>query len=198
MQHVQAKVIRFFTVSAGVLLLALATAMIIANWASAGLTQPHDQILLVPMQYLFWIASAAELVMSLICFFGDKIWLKQTFIFLLAANFWVYHLAYGNGLSGYLGSLADAFGVSPHTAELILEIAFLYLLIGSSCSWLLFPMKENQGYLKIACAHCGGHIVFYQREINQNIKCPHCAATIVLQVPTESLSVIPKATSASP
>jgi len=48
-------------------------AVFMANWASAGLTQPHDPVLRVPMRNLFWIVGAIALVVAMICLFGERV-----------------------------------------------------------------------------------------------------------------------------
>jgi hypothetical protein len=138
----QARATRFFTNSAGALLLAVALAMFIANWASAPLTQPHDPVLMVPMQNLFWIVGAVALVVAMVCLFGERVWLKMTLILWLVVNLLAYQIGFSlkgghSGFSVYLNSLAEAFGISPIAAGLILQIIFVYLLLGG-CVFLVF------------------------------------------------------------
>src|ERR1035437_9926545 len=70
--RMQMKAIRFFTDSAGVLLLGMAMAMFIANWASAGLVPPRDPVFMVSMRTIFWIVGALELGVALICLLGER------------------------------------------------------------------------------------------------------------------------------
>jgi DNA-directed RNA polymerase subunit RPC12/RpoP len=184
----QAKATRFFTNSAGALLLAVALAMFIANWASVGLTQPHDPVFMISMRNLFWIVGAIALVVAMICLFGEKIWLKITLVLWLAANLSAYQIGIlwkGShaGFSVYLNSLAEAFGITSHAAYLILGLVFLYLLVGSSASLLWLWMDNTGGYLKNVCARCGKHIEFPAQGIGQEIACPHCGAMVTLQKP---------------
>jgi DNA-directed RNA polymerase subunit RPC12/RpoP len=186
----QAKATRFFTNSAGTLLLAVALAMFIANWASAGLTQPHDPVLMVPMQNLFWIVGIIALVVAMICLFDKRVWLKITLVLWLAVNLFAYQIGFllkGShaGFSVYLNSLAEAFGITSHTAYLILEIVFLYLLVGSLASLLWLWVGNAKGYLKNACVHCGKHIEFPAKGVGQKIACPHCGAMVTLQKPDD-------------
>ena len=172
-------------------MLAVALAMFIANWASAGLTQPHDPVLMVPMQNLFWIVGAIALVVAMICLFGEQIWLKMTLILWLAVNLSAYQIGIlwkGShaGFSIYLSSLANAFGMTSHMAYLVLEILFLYLLIGGLASLLCLWMDNTRGYLENACAHCGVYIEFPAEGVGQEIVCPHCGAMVTLQKPGDS------------
>ena len=184
----QSKAVRFFTNLAGALLLAVALAMFIANWASAGLTQPHDPVLMISMRNLFWIVGAIALVVAMVCLFGEQVWLKTTLVLWLAMNLFAYQIGFlwkGShaGFSVYLNSLAGAFGMTSRTAYLILGIVFLCLLVGSSASLLWLWRDNTGGYLKNACARCGKHIEFPAQGIGQKIVCPHCGTTITLQRP---------------
>ena len=169
------------------MLLTVALAMFIANLASAGFTQPHDPILVISMQNLFWIVGVISLVVAMICLFGEGGWLKITLVLWFAVNLFVYQLYFfwnrpHVGFSVYLGSLAKAFGMTSHAAYLILGIVFLYLLAGSLTS-LLWLWIGNRGYLKNACAHCGVYIKFSAEGVGQEITCPHCGAMVTLQNP---------------
>lgn len=184
----QMKTIRFFTNSAGVLLLALATAMLIANWASAGLVPPRDPVFMVSMRNTFWIIGAIELFVALVCLFGKHLGFKAILVLWLATNLFLYQIGFlwsGNhrSLGTYLGSLADTFGIASNTAYLILKIVSLYLLIGSSIALLWVWREGAKGYLKTACVRCGEHIAFLPQSLGQTIPCPHCKETITLEVP---------------
>jgi DNA-directed RNA polymerase subunit RPC12/RpoP len=166
--------------------------MFIANWASAGLTQPHDPVFMVSMRNLFWIVGAIALVVAMICLFGEhQVWMKIALVLWLAVNLFAYQIGFlwkGShaGFSVYLNSLAEAFGMASHTAYLILGLVFLYLLMGSLASLLWLWMDNTGGYLKNACARCGKHIEFPAQGIGQKIACPHCGVTITLQRPSEA------------
>ena len=91
----QAKAVRFFTNSAGALLLAVALALFIANWDSAGLTQLHDPVFVISMQNLFWIVGAIALVVAMICLFGEhRVWLKMAIVLWLAVNLFAYQMGF--------------------------------------------------------------------------------------------------------
>jgi len=202
----QTKTIRFFTNSAGVLLLAVGLALFMANWASAGLTQPHDPVLRVSMRNLFWIVGAIALVVAMICLFGERVWLKITLILWLAVNLLAYQIGFflkgGHaGFSVYLSSLAEAFGISSIAAELILQIISTYLLL-AGCGFLVFkwlnrpkttrPNTTTRPYpatslpmtVKFSCINpaCQQHIVVDLSWCGRQTQCPACGT--ILQVPT--------------
>jgi DNA-directed RNA polymerase subunit RPC12/RpoP len=192
---------RIFIWSAGALLLAAATSGFITNWASVGFTTAHDPIFLVSIRNLFWIVGGVGLAVALVCLFGRRISLPLTLILWLSMNLLIYRagLAYygmHGGFRGYLGNLSDVFGISPDTADGMLNMMVLYLLIGSSIS-LLFPwawtrMRKSSanagGRIKNFCPACGGKVEFPVHEIGRQIACPHCQTTITLRKP-ESLKM---------
>jgi hypothetical protein len=185
---VQLKVVRYFADSAGALLAGLAAALFVTNLATANLVQPRDAILLVSMRTIFWMAGGVALSVALICLFGKQPGLKTTLVLWLAFNLFVYRIGLfwnGNGRTprGYLGNVADAFGVVPDTAYWLLKAICLYLLIGSLASLLLIWRENSKGYLKAVCAQCGGHVAFPPQGVGQNISCPHCQAAMTLRKP---------------
>ena len=139
-----AKAIRFFTDSAGALLLATAAALIISiRGADAGLAWPHDSVLMISLRTLYCIFAGLASGMALVCLFGRHAMFKAALIFWLMLNVTVYALAihwngHGGSISAYWNSLAAAFGIAPGAAYFLLAMLFFYLSIGSSVSlaWL--------------------------------------------------------------
>lgn len=187
------KLVYFFSNSAGVLLLAGALALFVANLSGAGQVQLYDPVFSISMKSLFWIAGAISLAVAMICLFGKALWLKTMFILWLALNGLVYGIGClwnGNhgSSSAYLTGPAQTFGVTPDTAYWMLEVALLYLLAGSLTS-LLWLWWSGKNCLKMVCAHCGGRIQFSVRQIGQQIPCPHCRVAITLRKPDENLKM---------
>ena len=188
------KLINAFTDSAGACLLAAALMLFLGNLGSTGLAQPQDPVLMISTRTLFWIAGAIALGVAWVCLLGKRVWSKLTLILWLATNLCVYQICFlqrGNyrGLGACLGSLADTFGISSNTAWLIVTTVFFYLLIGSLMTILWLWREDSKGYLKTACAHCGGHITFLPNALGQQISCPHCQAVITLRKPDENLKM---------
>ena len=187
-------IVRLFADSAGALLLALAVAMFISNHANAAFTLPHDPLLMISMQNTFWLIGAIELLVGLVCLFGKQIRFKAILVLWLALNLFVYQIGFlwsGNhrGLGVYLGSVANTFGITSNSAYLILKLVSLYLLLGSSIVLLWLWREGAKGYIKNACAHCGGHITFSPQNLGQQISCPHCRTSITLLKPDEKLKM---------
>jgi hypothetical protein len=130
------KLVHLFSNSVGVLLLAGALALFVANLSGAGQVQLYDPVFSISMESLFWIAGAISLVVAMICLFGKDLWLKTMFILWLAVNGLVYVIGGGwsgnhRQFSGYLTGPDQAFCVTAETAYGLLQVVFLYLLVGS-------------------------------------------------------------------
>jgi hypothetical protein len=184
----QPKIVRCFADSAGVLLAAMAAVMFITNLATANLVQPRDAVLLVSMRTVLWVVGAIGLAVALICLFGKQPSLQMALVLWLATNLLVYQIGMfwtggQRGSRGYLGNVADAFGIGPDTAYWLLKAVCLYLFIGSLVSLLLVWRENSKGYLKAVCAQCGGHVAYPPQGLGKSISCPHCQATMTLRAP---------------
>jgi hypothetical protein len=145
----QSKAIHWFFNSAGALLLASATAIVVGNVAGVGWVPPHDSLLMISMPIVFWIVGAIEMAVGLVCIFGTKDCLKFGLILWLATAFLAYQIGlfWTVGLrsfDGYWGNVAVAFHVPPDTTRWILMAMFIYLLIGSVISLLWPPASKFQ------------------------------------------------------
>jgi DNA-directed RNA polymerase subunit RPC12/RpoP len=181
--------VQIFTDSAGAALLALGLGLLLANLASLGLIQPHDPVLGLTMDTLFWAFGGSLVAFSLLCLFATNRWLRLALILWLAVDFLVYQIGLRStglthGFSGYLGSLAGTFGISPRTAEWGLNVLFGYLLLGScACVVWIWLTKPGKNSLKMSCAACGGRIAFTIKDIGKQTACPHCKTAITLRAP---------------
>jgi DNA-directed RNA polymerase subunit RPC12/RpoP len=188
----QAKLTRGFTDSAAALLAALALGLLLSNLASATLVPPREPVLLLTLRTFFWALAGMALAVALITIFAANLRLKLALVLWLALNLVVYEIGLrstgAHGAGGYLGSLADTFGLSTRVADVFLKALFLYLLAGSFTllAWSWFQkstLKSNSATYKTACAHCGGHIAFSIRNLGQIIPCPHCQQPTTLRKP---------------
>jgi len=188
----QSKTIRFFTDSAGALLLAMATAIFVSIGSASGWVPLRDPLFQISITVVFWIVGAAELTVGLVCLFGKQASLKATLILWLAINFLVYQLGLccfvgPHSFIGYWGNLAVAFHVASGTSSGMLTTVFVYLLIGSIVSllWPSTPKPQDnaESCLTVSCSTCGSPIEFPVQGIVQEIVCPHCATAITLKKP---------------
>ena len=105
----QPKLIRLFLYSAGALILATAVAKFFSASGSARILQSRDPILMIPLQYVFWIVGGIELAVALVCLLGRRARLQAGLVAWLATNFVVYRL--GLLWIGYHGGPAVASAV---------------------------------------------------------------------------------------
>lgn len=135
------RLVRGFIYSAGAIFLFLATALFLVNATSPADWSPTNvPILRVPVSRLFWVVGGIGLAIGLICLLARQCKLPIALVSviatsLLAARIGASASGLSNGFKGYLGRLADAFGVSAGTADGWLMAASGYLLIGCLASW---------------------------------------------------------------
>jgi hypothetical protein len=187
---------RLFGYSAGVLLLAAALVLFISVWAGTRLIHPHEPLFGMSLPGFFCIVGGFELAVATICLFGQNTFLQAVLVLWLAMNFAAYQaglwwMGVNGGYKGYLGDVSAAFGISAGTADMLLKILVLYLLVGSLFSflwpWIKRESTESQGntdgYMKTSCPACGGHIQFAAQNVGQKISCPHCQKETTLRMP---------------
>jgi len=196
------KLIRAYIYSAGSLLLALATVLMLANFQRqpTDFIPVRDMVLNLQLPALFWILGGMVLLAALLCLFGRQTNLQLGIVLWLATNLIVYriglhYMGAKGGVQGYLGEMSDVFGLSTGTMSGLLIAAVWYLVIGSliamTLAWAAEKIGSNRAKLsiKMACAQCGGHIEFFLRNLGQKISCPHCQNRITLCKPEESLKM---------
>jgi hypothetical protein len=178
--------------SAGAVLLAMATALFLTNLRGYPLdfVPVRDPVFSLPMPKLFWLVGALLLGVALYCLFGQNTATRLGMVAWLLFNVMVLvfalpALGIRGGLKGYLGGLADTFGMSPGGMAGLVLGASGCLLIGGVTVMILNWLEERSDRinrrLKITCADCGGHIAFSAQNLGLKIPCPHCQATVTLR-----------------
>jgi hypothetical protein len=189
------KSIFIFTNSAGALLLALASALLLINWITPlDAVQPRDPIFLMSLNNLFWIIGVIAIVAALLCFFSERLTLPILLLAWLAANFFIYRIGLLSegcrSLTGYLGGFAYAFGISAKMANIMADIIFAYFLIGSCVAlWAVRQLPPPPQFEKMHCPSCGTHVQFTVENLGQQIPCPHCQETITLRKPEDTIKM---------
>ncbi len=181
-------------------MLALATMFVLANgqerWTD--LVPLRDMVLNLPVPDVYWILGSLFLAGALVCLFGRRPLVQLMLALWLAVNLIIYRVGFDSmggqhGSQGYLGDMASAFGLPPYTVSRLLDVAVGYLFVGSLLamvlSWMVQRRQRVNPSLKMACAHCGGHIEFYKRNLGQTIGCPHCRTETTLRHPAENLKM---------
>ncbi len=133
--------VRGFIYSAGAILLFLATALFLVNLTSpADLSPINDPVFHAPVSRWFWIVGGLALAVASVCLFAQNGRLQTRLVMLFAlavlgSRICVSLLEISDGLKGYLGPLADAFGIQAGTADTLLVATGVYLLAGGFCAW---------------------------------------------------------------
>jgi hypothetical protein len=150
----ETKPIRFFLFSAGGVLLITAVAKIVSSFGGAHILQNGDPLFGIYFRNLFWIVSALEIGVALICFFGKRILFQAGLVAWLATAFVAYRLGLvwidWHKPCSCLGNLTDALHIPPQTADTAMKIILAYLLIGSYATlfWLWRQSKKTEGAIK--------------------------------------------------
>jgi hypothetical protein len=140
--------VRYFLISAGILLLVTSVAKFISAGGSARILENPDPVFAISFRYVFWFVGAIETIIALVCFFDKRLGLQASLVAWLATSLLFYR--FGSVLVGYhkpcncLGNLTDALRISPQTADTTMKIILAYLLIGSYSTlfWLWRQRKR--------------------------------------------------------
>ena len=134
------KIIPLYIYTAGVLLLALASALIVTNLTTRipDLIPIRDPIFNLTLSSLFWILGGALAVVSLFCLCGRNTKLQLALLLWFSLNTLLGYLSLPlmnvKGINGHLGPMSQAFNLSAPTITAWLMIALIYLLLGSAIS----------------------------------------------------------------
>jgi hypothetical protein len=145
------KTVLCFMYVASVLLLVTALAKIISSAGSTRILQESDPILMLPYRWVFLAVGWVELILALICIFGNRLMLKLSLIAWLATIFLMYRI----GLwwidwkrpCKCLGNLTDTLHIPAQTAETIMKMIVGYLLVGSYLSLFWFWRQSKKSNL---------------------------------------------------
>jgi len=145
---------RWFTCSAGCLLLVTGIAKLTSSLGSARVLAASDPILAVRFRYVFVAVGLCEVMVAAICL------LKRPLLFQVSLVAWISSgfLAYRIGLIwiGYqmpcrcLGTLTSAIHVPPEIADVIMKVILAYLLIGSYTALFWFWWQRKKGTASVA------------------------------------------------
>jgi hypothetical protein len=129
------KIARWFTFSAGIVLLLTAAAKFVSSFGHGTILQTRDPLTGLQFQDLFRLVGGVEITVALVCVFNKRAWIPAGLVAWLATSFLVYRI--GLVAVGYhrpcscMGNLTDALHVSPQIADNIMKGILIYLLIGS-------------------------------------------------------------------
>jgi len=132
----QSRCAKWFTVTAGAVLLATGVAKVWSSFGQARLLAVPDPLLGLPFGKLMLLVALAELAIALLCFsrrVGPR--LKIGLVAWMATNFLVYRVGLWcigwHHPCGCMGSLAGVLHLSDMAADRIMKGILAYLLVGS-------------------------------------------------------------------
>jgi len=146
-------IVRCFTISAGVLLLATAVAKLISANGTTRILHATDPILSIPFGDVFWIVGGVEFICAATCLLSRRLALQAGLVACLATNFAIYRI--GLLWIGYqrpcscLGNLTDALHISPQKADEAMKIILGYLLLGSYGALILLRKVKRESRFNI-------------------------------------------------
>jgi len=124
-----------FVSSAIVILTITATAKFVSSFGSVLILREQDPIFGLTYRTLFWLAGSVELMVVGVCCLSKENRLKILLLSLLATAFGIYRLGFilidYNKPCSCLGYLTASLHISQEASDLIMEVIFFYLLIGS-------------------------------------------------------------------
>lgn len=142
------KLLRFFLLSAAILLFCTALAKIISSFGSDRVLETQETIFAITYRNIFRLFGTLELGVAIYCLFSKRIVVKAGLLAWLATGFAVYRASMS--WVGYikpcpcLGSLTKELHVSPQVADSAMKAVLVYLLIGSYASLLWLWMQSRQ------------------------------------------------------
>jgi uncharacterized membrane protein len=143
------KVLRFFILSAGLVLMLTGLAKCASAFGDARILAMRDPILTMPYRYLLCVAGCIEVIIGLYCVTPkQQFWLRAAALawlstILFAYRFGLYSIHYQKPCK-CLGNLADALHISPQSADAAMAFVLAYLLFGSFGSLLWLWRNERK------------------------------------------------------
>ena len=128
------KLLRYFLISAGMLLILTGLAKIISSFGKARILGLLDPVLNIEFRHVFLFVGLLELVLGLFCIFSKRVRLQSMLVAYFAGCVLLYRL--GLLVVGYrkfcscLGNLTDAIRIPPQTADMTMKIVLAYFIVG--------------------------------------------------------------------
>ena len=177
------KRIRYFILSAGVILLAAALSRFLIAAGNAQVMDLPEPLLGIPLRYAVLAVGAFELVVALVCLFGRRVGLQIGWLAWLGTNYIVFWIGllmmHVHPQATCIGGLTNLLLVHHGTTGYVLQFLPFGLAIGSYAATfsILFSADartarlagarqlaarrdETAGLMKMFCPACGGHVKF--------------------------------------
>lgn len=142
------KLVRFFVLSAAILLFVTAAVKVISGLGSAPVLETSDPLFRVRYRILFLFIGVLEFGIAIFCFYGKRIALRVGLVAWIATSFLVYRASMS--WVGYkrpcpcLGSLTGMLHITSQVADLAMKLILAYLLVGSYLA-LFWLWQQRRG-----------------------------------------------------
>lgn len=195
------KWVRYFILSAGVILLIAALSRLLIVFGNAQVLSLADPVLGIPLRYAVMLVAGLELAVALVCLFGKRLGFQVGWLSWLAVIFLVFQVCtfamHRHWQTTCIGSLTDPLQLTRGLMGVIIGFIPIFLVLGtgSASVWLWLGkqaearQREEAKSLKMSCPACGVHIRFESAHVGQQIDCPKCRAAVVLRRTGEMLKM---------
>lgn len=176
---------QWFVLVAGGIFFFTGLSKLISPLGGAPFPQIQDPIFGVPWGHVMMTLGVIESAVGAVCLLTSARRFSLGLIAWMTANLIVYRIGLwhlGWHRLACPGTLIDALKLSSKTVDMAASVTSVCLLAGSCVLFWKLP-RAASGYFKIPCQQCGGHIEFPAGGVGRKIACPHCSATITLQLP---------------
>jgi DNA-directed RNA polymerase subunit RPC12/RpoP len=204
--------VRFFIITAGIILLAAAAIRFLIATGHAQVLALPEPLLGVPLRDAVIGVGAFELIVALICLFGRRLGLQIGWLVWLATSYIVACIGllamHCHPQGTCIGGLTDPLHIHHGTLGYLFELIPVILVLGSYVAaiswWFSSDVRKARltearqfatlqgaatGLMKMACPACGSHISFSAKNIGQQIRCPRCQAAITARQSDEYLKM---------
>lgn len=181
-----------FVKSAGFILLTAALSRFWIAFSDASCLSLPDPVLGVRLQYTVLMVGVVELIIAVICLAEIKILYQVSCLTWLTTNYALFESGlrwmHFHPQTTCTGVLTDPLHLSQGLTGWATAALPLYLLTGCYAALIYLKVQpekslaphRQEGFIKMACVLCDGHIEFPGHATGQKIPCPHCDKPITL------------------
>ncbi len=139
--------IQRFSLSAGLLLIAMAMLHIIGNQGE-NVLQPVDPVFGISTRHVFWVLAGLEVLVATVCLFFKETDFKIISVLWFTSTLLLYRLAllyFGvKTIGAYYDTMAWNFGVSTGVMNFLLAFVTAYLWLGSILFFILLRRETHK------------------------------------------------------
>lgn len=197
------RIIKIFLSSAAGLILAAAVERFVCQFhgtlTSRMMLSVQDSFFGFQVRDEIWAFAIVELIIAgCLMFMGDVVNRLMLLAWAMTNYFVLKYVIVSCGIiiqTSFIGSLSDPFHLAHGWPGKVVSIISFYLLVGAylALGWLWLRQTKRErttrvavqtgrdGFWKMSCPACGGHVKFALQNAGQKIPCPHCEKTLTLR-----------------